>query len=122
MIYGVMMKHLHMLVAVITIACFCYSSFCILKGKQVGKAYMAVTHSLYAVLVGSGLYLLWVLSQVAGVQHWAYAKLVLLVVAVSAMIKARKSKALAQAKAGILVAFVALAGILLLAVAKPVLG
>lgn len=122
MIYGVMMKHLHMLVAVITIACFCYSSFCILKGKQVGKAYMAVTHSLYAVLVGSGLYLLWVLSQVAGVQHWAYAKLVLLVVAVSAMIKARKSKALAQAKAGILVAFVALAGILFLAVAKPVLG
>lgn len=122
MIYGVMMKHLHMLVAVITIACFCYSSFCILKGKQVGKAYMAVTHSLYAVLVGSGLYLLWLLSQVAGVQHWAYAKLVLLVVAVSAMIKARKSKALAQAKAGILVAFVALAGILFLAVAKPVLG
>lgn len=117
-----MMKHLHMLVAVITIACFCYSGFCILKGKQVGKAYMAVTHSLYAVLVGSGLYLLWVLSQVAGVQHWAYAKLVLLVVAVSAMIKARKSKALAQAKAGILVAFVALAGILFLAVAKPVLG
>lgn len=122
MIYGVMMKHLHMLVAVITIACFCYSSFCILKGKQVGKVYMAVTHSLYAVLVGSGLYLLWLLSQVAGVQHWAYAKLVLLVVAVSAMIKARKSKALAQAKAGILVAFVALAGILFLAVAKPVLG
>lgn len=117
-----MMKHLHMLVAVITIACFCYSSFCILKGKQVGKAYMAVTHSLYAVLVGSGLYLLWVLSQVAGAQHWAYAKLVLLVVAVSAMIKARKSKALTQAKAGILVAFVALAGILFLAVAKPVLG
>lgn len=116
------MKHLHMLMAVLTIACFCYSSFCILKGKQVGKAYMAVTHSLYAILVGSGLYLLWVISQVAGVQHWAYAKLILLVVAVSSMIKARKSKTPSQAKAGILVTFVALAGILYLAIAKPILG
>lgn len=116
------MKHLHMLMAVLTIGFFCYSSFCILKGKTVGKAYMAITHALYAVLVGSGLYLLWLISQVAGTQHWAYAKLILLVVAVSSMIKARKSQSLSHAKAGILIAFVALAGILFLAVAKPVLG
>lgn len=117
-----MMKHLHMLMAVLTIACFCYSGFCIVKGKPMSKSYMAVTHLLYAILVSSGLYLLWLISQVAGVQHWAYAKLILLVVAVSSMIKARKSVSPSQAKAGILVTFVALAGILYLAIAKPILG
>lgn len=117
------MKHLHMLMAVLTIATFCYSAFCIVKQKQVGKPYMAVVHSLYAVLVGSGLYLLHLLGK-AGVtgQHWAYAKIILLVVAVSAMIKARKSKVMGQAKAGIIVSFVALAGIIFLAIVKPVLG
>lgn len=117
------MKHLHMLLAVLTIGFFCYSSFCVLKQKQVGKAYMAITHSLYAVLVGSGLYLLHLLGKAGATgQHWAYAKIVLLVVAVSAMIKARRSKTMGQAKAGIGIVFVALIGILVLAVVKPTLG
>lgn len=112
-----------MLLAFLTIGMFCYSSFCILNNKTVSKAYMAMTHSLYALLVGSGLYLLYLLGK-AGVtgQHWAYAKIVLLVVAVSSIIKARKSATKNQAKAGILLSFVALAGILGLAFAKPVLG
>lgn len=117
------MKHLHMLMAVLTLGCFCYSAFCILTQKQVGKLYMAVTHTLYAVLVGTGFYLLWLLGKAgAGPQHWAYAKLILLVVAVSAVIKARKSTELAKAKAGLMVVFVALAGIVALAITKPVLG
>lgn len=116
------MKHFHILLAVLTILLFCYSAFCILKQRQVGKGYMAVTHTLYALLVLSGAYLLWLISQVAGVQHWAYAKIVLLVVAVSAMIKARRSQKITQAKAGILLAFVSLVGILWLAFTKPMLG
>lgn len=119
------MKHLHMLVAFLTVAMFCYSSYCILNNKAVNKAYMIATHTMYAVLVGTGLYLLWLLGKAgAPPQHWAYAKIVLLVVAVSAIIKARKSadKSKSQAKAGVLVAFVALIGILGLAFSKPMLG
>lgn len=117
------MKHLHMLLAVLTIGAFCYSAFCILKQKSVGKAYMAVTHSLFALLVASGGYLLWVLSQAgAGVQHWAYAKIILLVVAISSIIKARKSREMNKAKVGILLSFMALSGIVWLAFTKPILG
>lgn len=116
------MKHLHMLIAVLTIGFFCYSSFCVLKQKQVGKAYMAITHSLYALLIGSGVWLLWDILKVTTSEHWIYAKIVLLVVAVSAMIKARRSKTMGQAKAGIGIVFVALIGILVLAVVKPTLG
>lgn len=117
------MKHLHMLMAFLTVGLFCYSSYCILAQKTVGKAYMVITHTLYALLVGTGLYLLWLLGKAgAGPQHWAYAKIVLLVVAVSAIIKARKSKTKNQAKAGILVSFVALVAILGLAFSKPMLG
>lgn len=117
------MKHLHMLMALLTILAFCYSAFCILSKKPVGKAFMAVSHSLYAVLIGSGLYLLWLLGQAgAGAQHWAYAKIVLLVVAVSSMIKARKSVGTVQSKAGVVIAFVSLVAILALAYTKPILG
>lgn len=117
------MKHFHILVAVLTIAMFCYSSFCIINNKTVSKAYMAITHTLYAFLVGTGVYLLYLLGKAgAGPQHWAYAKIVLLVVAVSAIIKARKSATKNQAKAGILLSFVALVGIVVLAFTKPVLG
>lgn len=84
---------------------------------------MAITHTLYAFLVGTGVYLLYLLGKAgAGPQHWAYAKIVLLVVAVSAIIKARKSATKNQAKAGILLSFVALVGIVVLAFTKPVLG
>lgn len=116
------MKHLHMLMAALTVVLFCYSAFLILSDKPAKKSLMAVSHTLYAVLVGSGLYLLYVISMVAGVQHWAYAKILLLVVAVSSMIKARRTERKNEAKVGVGIAMVALVGILWLAFSKPILA
>lgn len=116
------MKHVHMLMAFLTIGFFCYSAFCIIKQKQVGKAYMAITHTLYALLVGSGVWLLWDILKVTTSEHWIYAKIVLLIVAISSTIKARRAKTPEQAKAGIGLMGVALLGILVLVVTKPTLG
>lgn len=119
------MKHLHMLMAVIAILLYLYQAYLVLAGKPVAlsKAFKGTSHLFYLLLVGSGLYLFWQIYQVAGVQHWALAKIVLLVVAVSANIKAiRPSTTLAQAKAGMLLAGVAYVGMVILAFTKPMFG
>lgn len=113
------MKHFHLFMAFLTLMCFAYSTVMIVKSKALSKTYQIVSHIVYTFVVLTGGYLLWQLSQVAGVQHWAYAKLILLIVAISAMIKARKNPS--HAKAGILLAWVALSGIIGLAFIKPVL-
>lgn len=118
------MKHLHMLMAVIAIVLFLYQAKEIVGGQKpaLSTAFKGVSHLFYLLLVGSGLYLFWQIYQVAGMQHWAVAKIILLVVAVSANIKAIRPKtALPQAKAGMLVAGVAYLGIVILAFVKPVL-
>lgn len=118
------MKHLHMLMAVIAIVLYLYQAAQIIGNKpmSLSKAFKGMSHVFYLLLVGSGLYLFWQIYQVAGMQHWAVAKIVLLVVAVSANIKAIRPKTTqAQAKAGMLLAGVAYAGILILAVVKPIL-
>lgn len=118
------MKHLHMLCALATLVIFAYQAAPILLGKikPLSKATMIFTHLIYSVLMISGLWLFWQLYQVAGVQHWAIAKLVLLIVAVSATIKAQRQSSINHAKAGALIALVAYTGIVFLAVAKPVLA
>lgn len=103
----------------LTLAFFAYSSFAILKNKAVSKAYMAVSHTVFALAILTGLHLFVILSRVAGVQHWAIAKMILLVVAISAIIKARRKPH--TARVGIFIVWVCMAGILFLAVAKPVL-
>lgn len=116
------MKHLHMLMAVITIALYLYQASFMVRAKKptLTKAFKGASHAIYTLLVVSGLYLFWKIYQVAGFQAWAVAKIILLVVAVSAVIKAmRPSTALPQAKAGFLIAGVAYVGIVFLAVAKP---
>lgn len=118
------MKHLHMLMAVITVGLFLYQAGLILVGKSAmsSKAFKGASHLIYLLLVGSGLYLTWALSQVAGVQHWAIAKIILLVMAVSATIKAtRPSVSVSQAKAGLMISAVAYVGIVVLAITKPML-
>lgn len=119
------MKHLHMLMAVITLLIYLYQAVPIFMGKKAKRsaALTGATHLVYTVLMLTGLWLFWQLYQVAGVQHWAIAKLVLLVVAVSAAIKALRNQELAppQAKAGMLICGVAYAGIVFLAVTKPIL-
>lgn len=116
------MKHLHMLMAVITIALYLYQASFLVRGVKpaLSKAFKGASHAIYLLLVVSGLVLFWQIYQVAGVQWWAVAKIVLLVVAVSANIKAlRDGTALPQAKAGFLIAGVAYVGIIGLAVFKP---
>ncbi len=119
------MKHLHMLVAVVTILLYLYQAVPIFTGKKAKRSpvFSGMTHLVYTVLMLTGLWLFWQLYQVAGMQHWAIAKLVLLIVAVSANIKALRNQdlSLSQAKAGMLIAGVAYAGSVFLAVTKPML-
>lgn len=116
------MKHLHMLMALIAIVLFVYQASFVVRGRTVAlsKAFKGVSHLFYLLLVASGLYLFWQIYQVAGLQHWAVAKIILLIVAVSANIKAiRPNTTLAQAKAGMFLAMVSYVGILVLAISKP---
>lgn len=113
------MKHFHLLMIAITIGLFAYSSFAILKNKPASRAYMAISHTVYALAVLTGLHLFVVLSRVAGMQHWAIAKMILLIVAISAFIKARRKPD--TARVGVFIVWVCVAGILFLAVTKPML-
>ncbi len=119
------MKHVHMLMAALTLLLFVYQAAMVFSGKSVklSAAFKGVSHLIYTVLMLTGLWLFWQLYQVAGVQHWAIAKLVLLIVAVSANIKALRNQDVApsQAKAGMMIAAVAYAGIIYMAIAKPIL-
>lgn len=113
------MKHVHLLMVALTLMLFAYSSAMIISKKPLSGAYQVVSHTVYLGLVISGAYLLWALSRVAGVQYWAYAKIFLLIFAIFVMIKARKNPA--NVKVNIGLAWVSLAGILGLAIIKPVL-
>lgn len=113
------MKHFHLLMVVITIALFLYSSYAIATKKAVSRLFFVISHIVYFLVIATGLHLLVMLSKVAGVQHWAYAKIVLLIVAISAIIKARKNPE--KASAGLMIVWVAMFGIIGLAIIKPVL-
>lgn len=119
------MKHLHMLAAVITLLLFLYQAGFVFSSKSVtlSKGFKIVSHLVYTVLVATGLWIFWQLYQLVGLQHWAVAKIVLLIVAVSANIKSIRYQKIncSQAKAGMLIAAVAYAGILILAFTKPML-
>lgn len=120
------MKHFHLLMVAITILLFLYQAVLVFLGKTVArsKAFTGVSHLIYTLLVISGLFLFWQLYQATGtLQHWAIAKLILLVMAVSANIKAIRNQAVSsgQAKAGMLIAGVAYVGIVVLAITKPML-
>ena len=117
------MKHLHTLMAVITIVLFLYQAGLVFSVKQIlpNRRFMIASHLIYTLLVISGGYLFWQLWQVAGIQHWAIAKIILLIVAISANIKALRSPHLSQQKAGMMVTAIAYAGIIILAITKPML-
>ncbi|MCL1623191.1 SirB2 family protein [Moraxella sp. Tifton1] len=119
------MKHMHMLMAFLLLFLFIIQAMPILtqKGSRSPAIMKVCNHLLYALVMASGFWLFWQLYQVAGVQHWAIAKLVLLIVAASATAKAQRNHLVAsgQAKAGLLIATVAYVGIVFLAFAKPML-
>lgn len=115
------MKHLHMLMAVIVIVLFIYQSFRALTSHQPAPKVIKIsTHITYALILLSGAWLLMQLMSVNAPVQWVVAKIVLLIAAISASIKAFRATATpAQTKAGILIAAVAYAGIVALAVSKP---
>ncbi|CAM4012681.1 SirB2 family protein [Psychrobacter arenosus] len=115
------MKHLHMLMAVIVIVLFIYQSFVALTTRQPpAKIVKISTHITYALVILSGAWMLMQLMSVNAPIQWVVAKIVLLIAAISASIKAFKATATpSQTKAGILIAAVAYAGIVALAVSKP---
>lgn len=115
------MKHLHMLMAVLLIALFLYQSYVVLSANK--KSPFAVkisTHILYAVIIISGAGMLVQLMSVNAPVQWVFAKVILLVAALSASIKAFNDKATpSQRKTGILITGIAYIGILVLAFTKP---
>lgn len=121
------MKHFHITMAILTLFLVGYSGFCIINQKAIAKKLYAISHAVYFLLIASGLYLMWQLSQVVTPPAWLFAKMILVVAMISAMVKARRAVSQTppktnQAKAGLMIAAIALLGILYLAIVKPSLS
>ncbi|HJH09780.1 MAG TPA: SirB2 family protein [Psychrobacter pasteurii] len=115
------MKHLHMLMAVITVVLFLWQSYLLMsKGTRFDKKGKIATHVVYTLLIISGvLNVMPLLSANASLQ-WVVAKIILLLAAISASIKAFRATATpAQSKSGIFIAFIAYVAIFILAFVKP---
>jgi len=77
-------------------------------------------HVMYALVILTGAVTAMPLFGAGIVPHWLIAKMVLLIVAISATVKAtRQTTTPNQAKIGMLIAFIAYIGILTLAFVKP---
>lgn len=115
------MKHIHMMMAFITIALFLWQSYLlIIANKRLTKSVKIATHIVYTLLVVSGVMVVMPLLSTNAPLQWVAGKIILLVAAISASIKAFRSTATKeQSKAGIFIALVAYVGILALAFIKP---
>ena len=115
------MKHLHILMAVLLIALFLYQSYLVLSSnKQAPRVVKISSHITYAVIILSGAGMLVQLMSANAPVQWVFAKVILLVAAISASIKAFNNNATAsQRKIGILITGAAYVGIVVLAFAKP---
>lgn len=115
------MKHLHMLTAVLLIALFLYQSYLALSSnKQAPLMVKISSHIIYAVIILSGAGMLVQLISANAPVQWVFAKVILLVAAISASIKAFNNNATpSQRKTGILIAGAAYVGIVVLAFSKP---
>ena len=115
------MKHLHMLMAVLIIVLFLYQSYLLLTtNKRAARVIKITTHILYALLIISGAVMLMQLMSANAPVQWVFAKIILLIAAISASIKAFNTHATStQSKVGILIAATAYIGIVILAFAKP---
>ena len=115
------MKHLHLLMITILLGLFIYQCYSAMPPKQPVKRPVKIfTHITYALVILSGGWMLMQLMSVNAPVQWVFAKIVLLLAAISASIKAFSPTATpAQTKTGIFIATVAYIGILTLAVVKP---
>lgn len=87
------------------------------------KLFVALQHCAFSLTIGTGLILL-VMNQFK-VQNWFYAKIVLVIVMVSSLIKAYRadtSTLLVQRRAGVLISAVAFMAIIGVIIIKPSLG
>lgn len=115
------MKHLHTLLIVILIGLFIYQSFLVLSAnRRAPKPIKIANHILYALVIASGAWMLMQLMSVNAPVQWVFAKIILLIAAISASAKAFTANATpTQSKVGILIAAVAYVGIVILAYTKP---
>ncbi|MGP4714950.1 SirB2 family protein [uncultured Psychrobacter sp.] len=115
------MKHLHTLLALIVIGLFIYQSILVLSAnKQAPRVIKIANHIVYLLIIVSGAWMLMQLMSVNAPVQWVFAKIILLVAAISASIKAFKPDATpSQSKVGIIIAGIAYASIVTLAYTKP---
>ncbi len=115
------MKHLHTLLVFILIAVFIYQSFLVLSAnRRAPRPIKIANHILYALVIVSGAWMLMQLMAVNAPVQWVFAKIILLLAAISASVKAFNANAMpSQSKVGILIAGAAYVGIVILAYAKP---
>lgn len=115
------MKHLHTLLALLVIALFLYQSYLVLgANKRAPRIIKISNHILYALIIVSGVWMLMQLMSANAPVQWVFAKIILLVAAISASVKAFNPNATqSQSKVGILIAAAAYIGIVILAYSKP---
>ncbi len=115
------MKHLHTLLVFILIGLFIYQSYLVLSAqRRAPRPIKIANHILYALVIASGGWMLMQLMSVNAPVQWVFAKIILLVAAISASVKAFATHATpAQSKVGIMIATVAYIGIVILAYTKP---
>lgn len=115
------MKHLHMLMAVITVVLFLWQSYLVMtKGQRFDKKGKIATHVVYTLLIISGALNVMPLLQADAPLQWVAAKIILLIAAISASIKAFRATATpAQSRTGIFIAFIAYVAIFVLVFVKP---
>ena len=115
------MKHLHMLLVFILIGLFIYQSVLVLSAnRRAPRPVKIANHILYALVIVTGAWMLMQLMSVNAPVQWVFAKIILLVAAISASAKAfNVNAAPTQSKIGILIAGIAYIGIVILAYAKP---
>ena len=117
------MKHAHILMALILIALSLWQAVLVFtapKAQGLPRSAKIGAHVMYALVILTGAVTAMPLFGAGIVPHWLIAKMVLLVVAISATVKATRQTATPnQAKIGMLIAFIAYMGILTLAFVKP---
>ncbi|AMN68297.1 SirB2 family protein [Psychrobacter sp. P11G5] len=115
------MKHLHMLMALLVVVLFLYQSYLVLSAnRRAPRVVKIANHIVYALVILSGAMMLMQLLSANAPVQWVFAKIILLVTAISASIKAFNNHATpTQRKTGILIAAIAYIGIVILAFAKP---
>ena len=115
------MKHLHLLMVLVIISLFIYQCYTVMPPRQpIKKPVKIITHISYALVILTGGWMLIQLMSVNAPVQWVFAKIILLIAAISASIKAFRATATpAQSKAGMFIAAIAYVGIITLAVIKP---